>query len=169
MEFERGFHGWLVFFFVTACLGLLARGYILFQAGEMLRLVLGEDSVLLIAASIARLLVHTALLLAALHGLRLFLDEDPRTPTFWATLFLVSIVGTLVNHSLIAVQTAHFEQTTFGAALRDSLWPEVLRGMAVYVGWALYWMHSTRVRLTYGGNAFAPHPDRRPNISAPVT
>jgi hypothetical protein len=169
MEFERGFHGWLVFFFVTTCLGLLVRGYILFQAGQMLRLVLGQGNGVLIASSIGRLLVDAALLCAMLYGLRLFLNEDPLTPTFWAALFLASIVGALATYSLIALQATYYEDTTFGAALWDSLRTGGLRGILVYLAWTLYWIRSKRVRLTYGHNAFEARANRDAAISAQVT
>jgi hypothetical protein len=159
MEFERGFHGWLVFFFVTACLGLAARGFILFQAGQMLLLVIGQAHGIVIASSVVRLLLNAALFLAALQGIRLFLHEDPRTPTFWAALFLVSMLAALANYSLIALQATYYEDTTFGAALRESLWDRGLRGMVVYLAWALYWIRSKRVRFTYGRNAFETPPN----------
>src|SRR5688572_29528786 len=154
MEFERGFHGWLVFFFATACLGLLARGFILFQTGQMLRLVVGQANGVIIGSSIAQLFVAAALFLATVYGLRLFLNEDPRTPTFWATLCVVSIFGALATFSLIALQTTYYEDTTFGAALWDLVRTGGLPGTLVYLAWTLYWVRSKRVRLTYGRNAF---------------
>lgn len=169
MEFERGFHGWLVFFFVTTCLGFLLRGLLLFQAGQMLRLVIGQATLALIVASVARVLVAAALFLAMLYGLGLFLNEDPRTPTFWASYFLASIVGAMVNYSLIALQTTYYQDTTFGAALWESLRNGGLRGMLVYLAWSLYWMRSKRVRLTYGRNAFEASTDQGSAVSAQVT
>jgi hypothetical protein len=169
MEHDRGFHGWLVFFFVTACLGVLVRAYVIFQAAQLLWLVAGQGNGVVIASSIGRLLVHVGLLLATLRGLWFFLNEDSRTPTFWAILFLASILGALVTYSLIALQATHYQDTTFGAGLWQSLRDGGLRGMGVYLAWALYWMFSKRVRLTYGRNAFEPGANRDAAISPQVT
>jgi hypothetical protein len=168
MEYDRGFHGWLVFFFVTACLGLLARAFILFQTGRMLRLVVGSGKGILIASVIAQLSIDLALFMAVLHGLRLFVDQDRRTPTFWGALFLASIPGTLATYALMAVQSTYYEDTTFGTALWESLRTGGLRGVLLYLAWALYWMRSKRVKLTYGSNAFERSPDRSADISAQV-
>ena len=167
MEFERGFHGWLTFFFVTSCLGVLLRAYALFEAIRVARLVLGHvDDIGVVAASQGQMAIEFALLVAAVYGLRLFLREDRRTPTFWAVFFLISIPATLAVDACTAFQTAYFDRTDFAAAFRSLLATGGLRGMAMSLMWALYWMRSDPVlRLTYGATAFALRQD--PTIGRP--
>src|SRR4051812_39249685 len=102
MEHERGFRGWLVFFFVTACLGALARGFILFQTARTLRLVFNTGAATLVGAVIAQLVVDMVLFVAVIYGLRLFADQDPRTPAFWSSFFLAAVPIEMASSALIA-------------------------------------------------------------------
>jgi hypothetical protein len=154
MEYERGFHGWLFFFFITACIGVLLRVYILFQISRILWVVAPLGELGLISAVVGQLLIEVIFLLAMAFGLRLFANQDARTPRFWAGYFLAAIPLELVFYSLIAVETIYYEPTSFGAAFWDSLQAGGLRGAAISLAWALYWMRSKRVRLTYGTAGF---------------
>jgi len=154
MEYERGFHGWLFFFFITACIGALFRVYILFQASRMLWLVASSGELGLISASVGQLLIAVIFVLAMAFGLLLFANQDSRTPRFWTGYFLAVIPLDIAVYSLIAVQTIYYEQTNFGAAFWGLLRSGGLRGAAISLVWALYWMRSKRVRLTYGTAGF---------------
>jgi hypothetical protein len=154
MEYERGFHGWLVFFFITACIGALLRVYILFQVSRMLWLVASSGELGLISATVGEVLIAVILVLAMAFGLRLFANQDARTPRFWAGYFLAAIPLDIAVHALMAVQTTYYEPTSFGAAFLDALRTGGLRGAAISLAWALYWMRSKRVRLTYGTAGF---------------
>ena len=59
-----------------------------------------------------------------------------------------------LNYALIAYQTTYYDEVSFGSILWQSLRDGGLRGMLVSLVWALYWMRSKRVRLTYGANGF---------------
>ena len=155
MEFERGFHGWLTFFFITACLGALVRAYGVFESGRLLHLVLGNaEDMGVVGTAAGQLLVELGLFGAMLYGLRLFLNEDPRTPRYWTIFFLVSIPAVVAVQACTAFQTAHFGSISFSDALWSLLRSGGLRGMALALIWALYWMRSNRVRLTYGTVGF---------------
>lgn len=160
MEYERGFHGWLVFFFVTTCFGALARMYILVQTSRTLRYVVGNGEMLLIAAVAAQLLIDAALLVALVFGLKLFSDQDARTPTYWSAFFLAVIPLELLNFAFISYQSTYYNDVTFSSALWNCLRGGGLRGMLLSLVWAVYWMRSNRVRLTYGKNGF----DRQPSL-----
>ena len=154
MEYERGFHGWLFFFFISACIGALFRVYILFQASRMLWLVASSGELGLISASVGEVLIAVIFVLAMAFGLLLFANQDSRTPRFWTGYFLAVIPLDIAVYSLIAVQTIYYEQTNFGAAFWGLLRSGGLRGAAISLVWALYWMRSKRVRLTYGTAGF---------------
>lgn len=154
MEYERGFHGWLFFFFITACIGALFRIYILFLTLRMLLLVASSGELGVISTVVGQLLIDVIFLVAMAFGLRLFANQDARTPRFWAGFFLAAIPLDLAFHSLMAVQMVHYEAASFGAAFWDSLGTGGLRGAAISLAWALYWMRSKRVRLTYGTAGF---------------
>jgi hypothetical protein len=57
----------------------------------------------------------------------------------------------------------------FGAAFWRTLREGGLRGMMASLLWALYWMRSQRVRLTFGANAFGRHADAPSTLVAPVS
>jgi uncharacterized protein DUF2569 len=168
MEFERGFHGWLVFFFVTTCLAVLVRAFLVVQAAQIALLAGHMGQAQLVVASLARLLIEFLLLAAMLYGLRLFLHEDRRTPTYWAAFFLISVPGTLASYALLAVLIASYQNMSFGTAFWETLSPNGLPGIAVYLVWALYWMRSKRVRLTYGAGAFESLSGPSTTIAAPA-
>src|SRR4051812_39264428 len=77
MEYERGFHGWLVFFFITMCIGELFRAYTLVQlllAAVTLR-GNGAGMAATLPASVAAGLVG-AMWIGGLYGLYLFVHAD---------------------------------------------------------------------------------------------
>lgn len=154
MEYERGFHGWLFFFFISACIGLLFRVYIFFQVSRILWVVAPLGKPGLISAVVGQLLIEVIFLVAMVFGLRLFANQDVRTPRFWAGYFLAAIPLEFAFYSLIAVETIYYEPASFWTAFRDSLQTGGLRGAAISLAWALYWMRSKRVRLTYGTAGF---------------
>lgn len=101
MEFERGFHGWLVFFYVTTCIAAAFRAYLLFVAGTTFRAALDHGAVSLVLLVVAQLAIQASLLLGTLYGLRLFAIGDARTPTFWGSFFLASIASFIVLDSAV--------------------------------------------------------------------
>jgi hypothetical protein len=154
MEYERGFRGWLVFFFVTICLSALLRAYIVFQTSRMLSLVVGSGHGTLIGSVAAQLVVGIGLLAAECYGIKHFADQDRRTPRYWSAFFLAAVVLQFCNYALIAYQTTFYNDVSFSSALRDTVRDGGLRGMVVSLAWALYWMRSRRVQLTYGTKGF---------------
>jgi hypothetical protein len=152
---ERGFRGWLVFFFVTACLGVLVRGYTFALTGQLLwRSLHGAADIAPQWSAILRFVIEAALFIGTVQGLRMFARGDRRTPTYWAAFFLVSIPAILAFDALVAIDLARLDRRDFaGEFLR--LVRGALSGILISLVWALYWMRSRRVRLTYGANAFA--------------
>ena len=152
---ERGFRGWLVFFFVTACLGALVRGYTFaLTAHSLWRTLHGAADIAPRWSAILRFVIEAALFIGTVQGLRMFARGDRRTPAFWAGFFLVSIPAVLAFDALVAIDLARLDKRDFaGEFLR--LARGALSGILISLVWALYWMRSRRVRLTYGANAFA--------------
>jgi len=170
MEHERGFRGWLVFFFVTSCLGAVVRAFSVYRSGVDLRVAITvASSTPVILLVIGQLVVRCSLLVATVYGLLLFARADARTPTFWAVLLFVSVAINLVVDVISAYQTMVFDHASFSLAFWSALQLGGLRSTAVTLIWALYWMRSTRVKLTFGVNAFEQLTPSLMNSHAPVT
>jgi len=167
MEPERGFRGWLVFFYVTSCVGAALRAYWLFQAGATLRLVIGTGSASLIGVVAVRTLVHAGMLIATIYGLLLFAKADRRTPTFWGALLVASIASFIVLDALVSLQT-----TAVDAPFATAFWPVLRAGLpaiALQLAWMVYWIRSVRVRLTFGSTAFIGRAASPASSISPVT
>jgi hypothetical protein len=155
MEHERGFRGWLVFFFVTMCIALLVRAFVLWQIGRVLPvLFVREIPAPLKLAVVVQFLIETALILAMIQGLRLFADQDPRTPRFWPLFFLLSVPAVLAIDAIAAFQVATVDKSSFGLQFWELLRSGGARGILLSLCWAAYWSNSKRVLLTYGGAGF---------------
>ena len=168
MEFERGFHGWLVFFFVTSCIGVCVSAFWLFRAGATLRLATATGSISLITIVILRIAIRAALLVAAIRGLHLFVHADSRTPTFWGAFLIASVILFIALDATTALQAVIVD----GASFSVGFWPLVREGISPIVlqlVWLLYWIRSVRVRLTFGSNAFARGAESRSSSFARVT
>ena len=143
MEYERGFHGWLKFFFVTASIGAVLQVYFLVMAGWGVWLAISDDyAPLALATTFAQTGVIAVLLVAQLYGLWLFVHEDRRTPSFWSTFLLVSVLGDLLLSLIAAYQLSTMQHTTVKVEFRPLLETNVLRSFAISLVWALYWIRS---------------------------
>jgi hypothetical protein len=159
MEYERGFHGWLAFFFVTSCIAAIVQGYYLFLASRGVWLAISTGyGAMITASAVAQSMIITALLIGRLYGLWLFAHEDRRSPAFWSAFLLLVVPADLVIHMLGAYQASTIDGTAFVGELRGQLETTVLRSFAVSLAWALYWMRSRRVRETYGYNGLRMPP-----------
>jgi hypothetical protein len=158
-EYERGFRGWLVFFFATITLGILYRGYTLVRFVEaavpVVTLVHPPEVVVWVTVEVV---IRTGVLLACLYGMVLFATGDARTPTYFAIYFLASVAADISLYAIVAHDSTVGTHTSFADSFEGLLRANAL-ALAVMLVWCLYWMRSSRVRLTYGSNAFATNAD----------
>lgn len=94
MEPDRGFGGWLAFFFISVVSGIAAQGYWLVQGGGSLHAWSTSEqpyarSVLALEA--ARTVIHAGIFCTLVIGIWLFVNEDRRTPAFWTAYFAAVI------------------------------------------------------------------------------
>ena len=115
---------------------------------------ISNNSGALILATLAQAVIHGALFAASIYGLFIFAKGDSKTPTFWALLLLLSAPASIALDLLDAYQMTLLEPMSFDAAWKAAWEPVGLRATAISLVWALYWMRSKRVRLTFGSNAF---------------
>jgi hypothetical protein len=169
MEFERGFHGWLVLFFASSCLGACLRAYVLFRTSAELRLATESHSFPLLLTVVALLLIRGSLFVATIVGLHMFAKGDSRTPTFWAMLLIASSTANAVSLALGAYEASLLNGDGFAATLWSQLGPWELWSSTGPLVWVFYWMRSTRVRLTFGRNAFSASRSAPIEFPAPVT
>jgi hypothetical protein len=144
-----------VFFFVTMCIGLLVRAFVLWQVGRVLPILfVPEIPATLKLAVVVQFLIETALIVGMIQGLRLFADQDPRTPRFWTLFFLLSAPAVLAIDAMAAFQVAFVDKSGFGLQFWELLRAGGARGILLSLCWAAYWISSKRVLLTYGGAGF---------------
>ncbi len=152
MEPDRGFGGWLIWFFISTLNGVVYQGYWLVRSGGYLhawstsqlpqaRVVFGIEAALTF--------MRIGLFIGRVVGLWLFVNEDRRTPAFWTGYFTAAVPVQLGFRLLGATLASRVLDETFAAAVlanvRGTLWP-----ITYSVAWALYWRRSRRVRNTYG-------------------
>ena len=151
MEYERGFHGWLFFFFVTACIGQSVRTYTVYSLVRLVyQLSVANDSWAAILAAVCAAAIILALWLGELYGLVLFAKGDQRTPAFWSAFFLVSLVGEVLFFLAVAFRVSIQASEPFTQSLADRFTFRWIEGLLLMAVWAGYWMRSKRVRATYG-------------------
>jgi hypothetical protein len=157
MEHERGFHGWLVFFFLTASIGAAGRAYFVFRAAMDLRMVMAGDASFAIVTSVAaQTLIHLALFGGTIGGLWYFAQCRRATATYWASYLLASIVAVGALNLIGAYQAELIEGAP--VSIQSSMHANDLRSFALQLVWVLYWVRSKRVLLTFGANAFQRGP-----------
>jgi hypothetical protein len=153
MEYERGFHGWLVFFFLSASIGAAVRAYFGFLSAMDLRMVIASSaSFAIISSVVAQALIHLGLFGASLVGLWYFAQCRRGTATYWASVLIASIVAVAVLNLIGAYQVQLIDGTP--VSIQRSIKANELRSVALQLVWVLYWVRSKRVRLTFGANAF---------------
>jgi hypothetical protein len=100
--------------------------------------------------------IEAVLFVLTVSGVRHILRGDAQTPDFWATFLLASMPALLLFYACVAYGASISEGTPFSESLSEHLLNgATIRGFIAPLLWALYWMKSNRVRLTYGRNAFA--------------
>jgi len=157
MEYERGFHGWLVFFFLTTCIGAAGRAYFVFRAATDLRMVMAGNAASAIVISVAaQTLIHVALFGATIAGFWFFAQCRRGTATYWASYELASIVAVVALNLIVAYQAELIDGSP--VSIQSSINANELRSIALQLVWVLYWVRSKRVRLTFGANAFQRGP-----------
>ena len=162
MEYERGFHGWLVFFFVTACIGESVRAFTIYRLVRFIyQLSVAHDSLAAIAAAACAAAIVAALWGGELYGLIIFARGDNRTPAYWSAFLLLSLVGELLFLAAVAFRISVQESEPFTQALADRISFPSTDGILLMAVWAGYWMRSKRVRATYGYAGFT-----RPNAAS---
>lgn len=157
MEYERGFRGWLAFFFITSCVGVLQRCYTLFRMGAVLEhaFALGAPA-LAVCAVVVAVLIIAALLIGSIYGLRLFVNEDRRTPAFWTRYLIVQLVADVLYFACLAFYRSMASDEGYMGVFAEYFTSGFLFGFLVMACWAAYWMRSKRVRATYGYSGFGP-------------
>lgn len=159
LEWERGFRGWLVFFFLSACLSALGEAYLLFQRGRVLAALSRAGAFRTpLAVELCLTLVAAATFVGIVYGLGLFVHEDERTPAFWTGFFLVTIPVSAAVAMLDVYLTRGYARTSLVQALLAALRRRELVTLALKALWVLYWMRSDRVRRTYGHAGFRRAP-----------
>jgi hypothetical protein len=169
MEFERGFHGWLVLFFAGSCLAAVLRGLALFRTGAELRLAVNDHDPSLLLTVLALVVIRAILFAATIVGLALFAKASTHTPDYFALLLLGSVLANGLLFFLNVREGALLNGGAFAADLWSRFGESELRAAAVALVWALYWMRSVRVRLTFGRNAFSPRPAPTVQAAAQAT
>jgi hypothetical protein len=169
-DHQRGFRGWLVYFYAANCIAAVLRGYYLFQSGSSLHVFASaEISAAVLAASVLQTAIHAAFFLATLYGLAVFAKCDPRTAAFWGIFLILSIPGLLALEAIVAYVSSEVQGSEFGDVFWRLLRDGGARAMLFSLLWALYWMRSQRVRLTFGANTFGRRVDAPSTSVAPVT
>lgn len=154
MEPDRGFGGWLTWFFISGMGAVIAQGYSLVLRAEILHalspaLQLPHTRTVL-AIEIVRTFILVILFGGRITGLWMFVNEDKRTPAFWTAYFTAAIPLELAFGVLgVATSAVAWFSEGLAAAVRahtaETVWP-----IAFAVAWGLYWRRSRRVRNTYG-------------------
>jgi putative copper export protein len=156
MEYERGFHGWLVFFFLTMCLGELVRAFSIYRLCHVVyELVSGHEALAAIASATVAALLIAGLWVGGLYGLLLFMHEDRRSPAYWSGYLLMSFVGEIIFFVAIAYEVSVMTAVPFVQTLADRVTLQSVEGLLMMAVWAGYWMRAKRVRATYGYAGFA--------------
>jgi hypothetical protein len=169
MEYERGFHGWLVFFFITMCLGEAVRANTTYRLLSVVyRLVSQHENVAAVSSAAVAAFLVTALWLGGLYGLVLFALEDQRTPAYWSGYFLASLVGEMLFFVAVAYELSVLTAAPFSQTLADRVTLQAGEGLLIMAVWAGYWMISKRVRATYGTVGFERLTGPRAEVSAPA-
>ena len=151
LEWDRGFHGWLIVWFLTTVLALAAHVASMLRVGRMGAAwwsIGGADVWLFRISAVVDVLWVIAIFAAIVYGLALFLDEDKATPQFWTCYFVtVAIVGSAL-YLFHSYRTARLQDVPVAMILRQKPWPPVFSA-ALSIVWAFYWSRSKRVRNTY--------------------
>lgn len=166
---DRGFRGWLMFFFVTVSIGSLLRVYLLYTISAELRIVLSSGALPMIGLVGLELSLEFTLLVATVYGLLLFANGDRRTPTYFAALFLTMLPAETLFFAILAKQLVYLRAMGFAEAFWNELMPRGFRDLVMQLIWAFYWMRSKRVRLTFGATGFEPKAKERVEIAKQVT
>jgi len=155
---DAGVRGWLALFFCGACAAALVRAWAVGTLGVATGTLIASGALNRIFPGIAgAFAIELVLFLLTVNGVRLMVRGDAKTPDFWATVLLASTPALVLFYACVAYSDSVVEGRAFGASFMDHLLERgALRGILVSLLWALYWMKSPRVRLTYGRNAFAP-------------
>jgi len=155
---DAGVRGWLALFLFGACCAALVRAWAVGTLGLATGTLLARGTRSGLFPGIAgAFTIEAVLFVLTVIGVRHMLRGDTKTPDFWATLLLASAPALVLFYVCVAYSDSVVEGRAFGASFMDHLLERgALRGILVSLLWALYWMKSPRVRLTYGRNAFAP-------------
>lgn len=153
LEWDRGFRGWLVVWFVTAMLVLVAQVVNLVRVGRMSAVwwsAVGAKTWVLKTVVVVDAVWGIGVFVALVYGLALFLREDHATPQFWVRFYIVvTILGTAV-YVLHAYRLAVWHESSVRMVLVGWGWQRAALAVLLPLVWALYWMRSKRVKNTYG-------------------
>jgi hypothetical protein len=152
MEPDRGFGGWLMWFFISSAITVFGEGRALVRLGEYLQLYSASHMPnvrTVLAIEVLRTLIRVIMFSALVIGLWLFAHEDRRSPAFWTAYFVAVIPLNLAFAVLGVAVSALAWDVRVAAAVRIHA-PEAYWPIAVAVAWGLYWRRSRRVRNTYG-------------------
>lgn len=151
LEWDRGFHGWLIVWFLTTVLALAGHVVNMLRVGRMGPVwwsTAGAHVWFFRISAVVDVIWVVAVFVALVYGLALFLDEDKATPRFWTRYFVtIAIVGSAL-YLFHSYRMARWQDVPVAMILRQKPWSPVLSA-ALSIVWALYWSRSKRVRNTY--------------------
>jgi hypothetical protein len=152
-EPDRGFRGWLVWFFWTSLLSIAFGIYfIIDDVRAIVEWWQSDDPAakVWIGALCLNAAVVAGFCIASVVGLILFARGDRRTPAFWTIYFACTLLTTPALTLMFAIITVRTDPLSDAGSLPldwdRGLWLAVI----VNASWLLYWARSRRVYLTYG-------------------
>jgi len=153
LEWDRGFRGWLVAWFITAVLALIAQAVNLLRTGRTGAVwwsAVGAKAWVFKAVLVVDAVWGVGVFVALVYGITLFLREDRATPQFWVRFYIVlTILGTAI-YILHAYRLAVWRESSVRTVLVGWGWRGAASAFLLPLVWAVYWMRSKRVKNTYG-------------------
>jgi hypothetical protein len=153
LEWDRGFHGWLVVWFATVVSALFFEAVSLVRIGRAaarLWAAAGPNAWIVRAALVADIIWSVGIFVALVYGLSLFLREERTTRRFWIWYYSLIAAAACGLRFLALYRESVSRHVPVGSTLLSTMTWRATSGIVLPLAWGLYWALSKRVRITYG-------------------